>query len=59
MLLLFNLSHTEPEGFLTFDDEYYAPESIAARGLNTTTREEYEPRWVHLLRPPAHQSREA
>ena len=41
-----NLPHTEPKGYLTFDDEYYTPASIAARGINTSTREEYEPRWV-------------
>jgi len=49
--LLLNLPHTEPKGYLTFDDEYYAPASIAALGINTTTREEYEPRWV-VERPP-------
>ena len=51
ILVLLNLPHTEPRGFLSFDDEYYAPQSIATRGLNTTTREEYEPRWVET-RPP-------
>jgi len=51
VLVLGNLGHTEPKGYLTFDDEYYAPDSIARKGLNTTTREEYEPRWVER-RPP-------
>lgn len=51
LLVVTNLPHTEPKGFLTFDDEYYDPPSIAAKGLNTTTREEYEPRWVEE-RPP-------
>jgi uncharacterized membrane protein len=51
-LVAVNLAHTEPKGYLTFDDEFYAPESIAARGINTTTREEYEPRWVEA-RPSA------
>jgi hypothetical protein len=51
VLVLWNVGHTEPKGYLTFDDEYYAPESIARKGLNTTTREEYEPRWVER-RPP-------
>jgi hypothetical protein len=41
-----NLHHTQPKGYLVFDDEFYYPASIAQRGLNTTTREEYEPRWV-------------
>jgi hypothetical protein len=51
VLVVWNLGHTEPKGYLTFDDEYYAPDSIARKGLNTTTREEYEPRWVER-RPP-------
>jgi len=50
-VVLFNLPHTEPQGYLTFDDEYYAPQSIATKGINTTTREEYEPRDVQR-RPP-------
>jgi uncharacterized membrane protein len=50
-LVLLNLPHTEPRGYLRFDDEYYSPRSIASRGLNTTTLEEYEPRWVES-RPP-------
>ena len=51
VLVVFNLGHTEPKEYVTFDDEYYAPRSIAARELNTTTREEYTPRWVER-RPP-------
>ena len=51
VVVLMNVAHTEPKGYLTFDDEYYAPESIAQKGINTTTREEYEPRWVES-RPP-------
>jgi hypothetical protein len=51
LLVAFNLPHTEPKGYLTFDDEYYAPASIAEKGINTTTREEYTPRWVER-RPP-------
>jgi hypothetical protein len=47
-LVLFNLPHTEPHGYLTFDDEYYAPQSIASKGLTTTTREEYAPRDVDV-----------
>jgi uncharacterized membrane protein len=46
LVVAFNLGHTEPRGFLTFDDAYYAPASIAAGGIATTTREEYEPQWV-------------
>ena len=56
LIVLVNLAHTEPKGYLTFDDEFYAPESIAARGINTTTREEYEPRWV-VSRPSRTQTR--
>jgi uncharacterized membrane protein len=47
-----NLSHAAPSGFLTFDDEHYSPERIARLGMNTTTREEYEPRTVKQR--PAH-----
>jgi hypothetical protein len=50
-LVVSNLMHTEPKGYVTFDDEYYAPRAIAEKGINTTTREEYEPRWVGV-RPP-------
>ncbi|MGH7820949.1 MAG: hypothetical protein ACREQ9_14380, partial [Candidatus Binatia bacterium] len=51
IVVLAGLPHTEPKGFLTFDDEYFSPDSIARKGINTTTREEYEPRWVET-RPP-------
>ena len=50
-LVALNVAHTEPKGYLTFDDEYYAPDSIARKGINTTTREEYEPAAVET-RPP-------
>ena len=46
-----NVAHTEPKGYLTFDDEFYSPDSIARKGINTTTREEYEPQAVEA-RPP-------
>lgn len=42
-----NISHTEPKRYLIYDEEFYYPASIAQRGLNTTTHEEYEPRWVN------------
>lgn len=51
LLVLANLSHTAVKQYLTFDDEFYEPDSIARKGINTTTREEYEPRWV-AARPP-------
>ena len=51
LLVGFNLPHTEPQGYLTFDDEFYAPDSIATKGLNTLTAEEYEPKTV-AVRPP-------
>jgi hypothetical protein len=51
VLVAINLPHTEAQGFLTYDDEYFAPESIAAKGINTTTHEEFEPRWSQV-RPP-------
>jgi hypothetical protein len=46
LIVLANLHHTQPKDYLTYDDEYYYPASIARKGLNTTTREEYEPHWV-------------
>lgn len=51
VLVALNLSHTEPQQYLSYDEEYYAPASIAAQGLNTTTHEEFEPRWSDQ-RPP-------
>jgi uncharacterized membrane protein len=51
VLVVFNLPHTEAQGFYTFDDGYYTPQSIAMKGMNTSTFEEYEPRWVEM-RPP-------
>jgi uncharacterized membrane protein len=51
LVVAVNLPHSEPKRYLTYDDEYYAPARIAALGINTTTREEYEPRWV-AERPP-------
>jgi hypothetical protein len=46
-----NVAHTEPKGYLSFDDEFYAPESLAQKGINTTTREEYRPRDARLRLP--------
>ena len=48
VIVLFGLPHARPSKFLAFDDEYYAPEEIARKGINTTTREEYEPVWVKV-----------
>jgi hypothetical protein len=48
LLVLVNLHHTQPKGYLTYDEEFYLPASLAQRGLNTSTREEYEPRWVQV-----------
>ncbi|MFC2172090.1 6-pyruvoyl-tetrahydropterin synthase-related protein, partial [Acidobacteriota bacterium] len=45
-LILFNFSHAKPSGFHPFDDAYYKPEEIARKGINTTTREEHEPKWI-------------
>jgi hypothetical protein len=50
-LVALNLPHSEPQRYLTYDDEYYSPTRIASAGITTTTREEYEPRWV-ATRPP-------
>ena len=46
LMVLVSLRHTQPVGYESFDDEYYAPASIVARGLESTTRREYVPRWV-------------
>ena len=51
VLVAINLPHTEPRRYLTYDEEYYSPESLASKGINTTTFEEFEPRWVER-RPP-------
>jgi uncharacterized membrane protein len=51
LLVAISLPHTEPRGYLTFDEDYYAPRFIAANGLHTSTQEEYEPRWTSE-RPP-------
>ena len=46
LLVLVNLNHTEPKGYLTFDDAYYSPASIAQNGLETVSGGYFEPRWV-------------
>src|SRR6185503_9073407 len=51
VLVAINLPHTEPKRYLTYDDEYYSPASLAAKGINTTTFDEFAPRWVDQ-RPP-------
>ncbi|HZZ09045.1 MAG TPA: hypothetical protein VFE43_10910 [Candidatus Binataceae bacterium] len=50
LIVLVNLRHTQPKGYKGFDDEYFDPASIAARGLESTTRREYVPRWVQVPR---------
>ena len=46
-LVLFNLAHTSPKGIQTYDEAYYGADIIAQKGINTTTREEYEPGTVY------------
>jgi hypothetical protein len=46
-LVLFNLTHTSPKGIQTYDEAYYSGDMIAQKGINTTTREEYEPKTVY------------
>jgi hypothetical protein len=48
LLVLVNLHHTQPKGYQTFDEDYFAPEWIAKTGYETTTRGEYQPRWVEV-----------
>ncbi len=45
-VVLLDLPHTEPKGYVRYDEEYYEPERIAANGIETTTSREYEPRSV-------------
>jgi hypothetical protein len=42
-LMVLNLPHTEPQQYLVYDEEFYAPERIAKNNLNISMREEYEP----------------
>ncbi|MGB8413603.1 MAG: hypothetical protein WCE23_12345 [Candidatus Binatus sp.] len=46
VLVLLNIAHTEPKGIQTYDEAYFSADMIARLGINTTTREEYEPRTV-------------
>ena len=46
MLVLMNAAHLAPKGIKTYDEAYYSADIIAQKGINTTTREEYEPRTV-------------
>ena len=45
LLVLLNINHTGPKGYLTFDDEFYEPPLIAQKGIETTMYWA-EPRWV-------------
>ncbi len=47
VLVIVNIAHTAPKGIQTYDDAYFSADSIARLGINTTTREEYEPRTVY------------
>ena len=62
LLVIVNLHHTEPKGYQTFDEEYFSAPLIAKTGYETTSRGEYQPRWVltplgytgdGLLSPPS------
>ena len=44
------LPYARPEGFHEVSDADYAPEVIAARGIEVTTTGEYEPAWA-IVRP--------
>lgn len=48
-VILLNLSHTTPKGFLAEADP--TPQSIARSGTTTSIRGEYEPRWVEQHPP--------
>ncbi len=49
ILVLANLHHTQPKGYQTFDEEYFSPTLIAKTGYETTSRGEYQPRWMRTL----------
>jgi hypothetical protein len=51
LLVVPNLAHIAPAGYATVDLAAWTPEQIARRGVATTTREEYQPRWVQQLPP--------
>jgi hypothetical protein len=48
VLVLFNVAHTAPKGVQKYDEAFYNADLIARNGLNTSTREEYEPKTVYL-----------
>ena len=50
-LIAMNLGHIGAERYYRLDAAASAPDQIARRGVSATTREEYEPRTVHI-RPP-------
>src|SRR5260370_24444967 len=52
-LVLFNIAHTEPKGIQSYDEAFYSADLIAQKGINTTTRQAYEPRPVYN-RPAFH-----
>jgi len=45
LMVIVNLPHTQPKGYITLDDENYAPASIAAKGMETAMWMA-EPIWV-------------
>lgn len=50
-VVLVNFGHTPAKGYISVNDVSFSPDSIARNGVNTSTYEEYEPRWVEH-RPP-------
>jgi hypothetical protein len=48
VLVLFNIAHTAPKGVQLYDEAFYSADLIARNGINTSTREEYEPKTVYL-----------
>jgi len=48
VLVLFNIAHTAPKGVQKYDEAFYSADLIARNGINTSTREEYEPKTVYL-----------
>jgi hypothetical protein len=48
VLVLFNIAHAAPKGVQKYDEAFYGADLIARNGINTSTREEYEPKTVYL-----------
>ncbi len=46
LMVVVNLHHTQPRSYLSYDEEFYSPASVAQHGLKAAAQDEYEPQWV-------------